>query len=460
MEKHLPLSLDRVGLDRAILRLALPAAGASLLRALFSLTDAWWCGQVGSAQLAAYGTASFFVWGLMAVSLAASVGLAARVARSTGAREATAAGLAARDGLGAALLVASVTGGLLFLFAPELVAFQGGEDEVAREATAYLRALALGAPAYFAHDAADAALRGRGDTRTPAIAGVVAVLVNLALDPLVLFGFGPIPPLGVGGVGMVTVLTQAGTALFLWQVVRWRGGLARGRPGWEGIGRTVRIGAPSAALGLGFSLVYVAITPSVAAFGTAQLAALTLGHRSESIAYMVSVGFAAAAQALVGQYLGAGRPDLARLAARRTAMMAGAFTGIFSLLLVAFSAQFAGFFSSQPEVVAAGALYLAIVGWSLAPQTVETVLTGAFEGAGDTVPPMVLGAVAHGMRLPLVHLCTAVLGLGVASVWGVIAGCSLAAGVGMVVLFRRRGPGADTGRAPPSPDEPYSRVSV
>ncbi|WP_373046193.1 MATE family efflux transporter [Vulgatibacter sp.] len=424
-------------LDRALLRLALPAIGTTLLKGLFVLTDAWWCGRLGADGLAAFGTASFFGWGLTSLSLAASVGLAARVARATGARDPATAGRAARDGLGAAFLVAAVAGLALWLAAPALVDFQGGSPGVREQALAYLRALVIGAPAWCAHDAADAALRATGDTRTPARAGLVAVLANFLIDPLLIFGWGPLPGFGVAGVGFATGLSQTGTALYLWSVVRRRQGLASGRPTAGGIAATLRIGTPSALLGAGFAGIYVGITPQVAAFGTAQLAAMAIGHRCESVVYLASVGYAGAAQALVGQALGAGDVVRARAVAVRAAWHGGLWAAACSVVLALGGATFARFFTADPASIAAGATYLAIVALSLAPQTVEQVLTGAFEGAGDTLPPLWVGVVAHGARLPLILLATS-LGLGVEAIWWVIAGCSVAAGLVLAAIFARR----------------------
>lgn len=429
---------SRAGMDRVILRLAIPATTSSVLRGTFTFVDAWWCGREGPDSLAAFGAASFYAWALIALSLTASVGIASRVAQATGARDRERASRAARDGLSASFLVAAITGGLFFVFAPNLVAFQGVTDEVAAGGIAYLRALSLGAPAYFAHDAADAALRGTGDTRTPAIVGAFAALLNVALDPLFLFGFGPIPALGVGGVGVATVVLHGLTACVLWTVIRRRRGIVGGRPELSGMRQTVRIGLPSATLGVGFSLVYVALTPAVAAFGTVQIAALAIGHRLESFAYMTNAGFAASAQALVGQRLGAGKDEEARYAARRTAILASLVTGTFTVTLFVFAGSAAGFFSTDAAVVSAGAVYATIIAFSIVPQTVEMVLTGAFEGAGDTVPPLLVGTLTHGIRIPLVYLVTDGLGLGIESVWWVISGCSIAAGLAMAAMFRWR----------------------
>lgn len=427
-----------VSIDRALLRLALPAVGTTLLKGVYVLTDAWWCGRLGADGLAAFGTASFFGWGLTSASLAASVGLAARVARATGARQPEAAAQAARDGLGAAAIVATLVGIALWLAGPSLIAFQGGTAAVQAEALGYLQALVLGLGAWCAHDAADAALRATGDTRTPVRAGLVAAVANFVLDPLFLFGWGPIPSFGVAGVGIATALSQTGTALYLWSVVHRRGGIALGRPAFAGIRTTLRIGTPSAVLGAGFAAIYVFITPVVAGFGTAQLAAMAIGHRCESVVYLASVGYAGAAQALVGQALGAGDLARARAVAIRAAWHGGLWAAACSVVLVLGGGTLARFFTEDPAAIAAGAAYLAIVALSLAPQTVEQILTGAFEGAGDTLPPLLVGAIAHGARLPIVLVATGRLGFGVTAVWWTIAGCSVAAGLVLAAIFSGR----------------------
>lgn len=434
----LPLSSAPRHLDRAILHLAIPATGAAVLKSLFSFTDTFWCGRIAKEVLAAYGTASFYVWILNGVSLIASVGLGARVARATGGGDGSGAAAAARDGLAASFPIALAATAVLYFLAPELMAIQGVGPEIVELGSTYLRSVSLGTFSFFAMDAAAAALRGTGDTRTTALAALVATILYQGLAPLLLFGAGPVPGLGIAGIGLAPVIAQSGVALFLWgQVVR-RRGISLTRPSLAGMKATARIGLPSAALSVGFSFVYVAIAPAIARFGNAQLAALTVGHRCESFAYQVGIGFAAASQALVGQSLGALKPDLARAAAKRAATVAASVTGTFSVLLLAFAPWVAGFFSDDPQVIDAGALYLRIIALSIAPQTIEQVLTGAFEGAGDTVPPLLVGIFAHGLRIPLVYLLTGPLGTGIVGVWATIAGCTITASAVLVFLFFRR----------------------
>lgn len=435
---ELPVEASGAALTRTLLALAWPATSASLLRALFALVDAWWAGRTGAEGLAAFGGTSFWLWSVNAASLVAAVGIASRVARATGARDRAEAGRGARDGLWLALTVSSAVGALLWAFAPQLVAVQQLAPEVAAEAVRYLRAIALGAPAYFAWDSADATLRGTGDTRTPALASLLALGMNFVLDPLFVFGWGPMPALGVAGVGYATALIQAVTAVVLWRLVHRRVGLAAGRPDAARALGMARIGLPSAVLGAGFSLIYVAITPAVAAFGVAPVAALAIGHRTESFAYMVNVGFGASTQALVGQALGAGRPELARAITRQAMLLASLLTGAWAAVLVVFGEALSQSFNPDPAVVTVASTYLAIIAVSIVPQTIEMILTGAYEGAGDTLPPLMVGVITHGLRWPLVTLAVGPLGLGLTSIWWVISGTSIGAGLLLWVLYRRR----------------------
>jgi Na+-driven multidrug efflux pump len=242
----LPVSAAPRHLDRAILNLALPATGAMLLKSLFTFTDTVWCGRIDKNVLAAYGTASFYVWILNGISLVAAVGLAARVARATGAGDRAAAAAAARDGLATALPIALAATAVLWGLAPQLMALQGVGPEVAALGAAYLRTVSLGTVSFFALDAAAAALRGAGDTRTPALAALVATIVYQGLAPLLLFGWGPVPGFGIAGIGVCPVIVQSGVALFLWSRVARRGGVTMTRPTLAGMKATARIGLPSA----------------------------------------------------------------------------------------------------------------------------------------------------------------------------------------------------------------------
>jgi putative MATE family efflux protein len=183
--------------------------------------------------------------------------------------------------------------------------------EVTTLGAAYLRTYLLGAPLIYGFFAVDAGFRASGDTRTPFLILLVSVAVTLVLDPLLIMGAGGLPRMGIAGAAVATVATRGGAFLIGLVLLARRGLLTFGLPRRSTIVTVCRVGLPTALTGVLFSAIYVVLTRTTTRFGTPALAALGVGHRIESWFYMIGVGFGAAAAAIVGQNLGAGRPDRA-----------------------------------------------------------------------------------------------------------------------------------------------------
>jgi Na+-driven multidrug efflux pump len=196
----------------------------------------------------------------------------------------------------------------------------------------------------------------------------------------------------------------------------------------------LRIGGPTAATGIFFSMVYIALTRITTQFGTPALAALGVGHKLEGFAYQVSIGFALAAAALVGQNLGAGRADRARRTGWLSARYACAVGTAQALAFLAIPRLLVGAFSRDPGVIAAGASYLRIIAVSEITMALEIVLEGSLGGAGYTLQPMAWSASLTAARIPLAAWLAGVLG--VAGVWWAISVTALARGFAMAALWR------------------------
>jgi len=198
-----------------------------------------------------------------------------------------------------------------------------------------------------------------------------------------------------------------------------------------------RVGLPTAITGMSFSLIYVFLTRTTTLFGTPALAALGIGHRVESWLFMIGVGFGAATAAIVGQNLGAGRPDRAE----RAGWMATAFCsslGVVAFVLeLTFPRQFAGLFTNDLTVISEAAKYLRIVAVSQLAVCAEIVLEGALGGAGDTVPPMLASMAITASRVPLA--AWSANRWGSAGIWWVISLTAIGRGVAMAVLWGRGG---------------------
>lgn len=422
-------------LPRTIARVALPAVASSLLMTLFFSVDMFWIGtRVGPTGLAAASTAVFWVWLLVSIAEMVNVGLTAVASRRYGEGRAPEAARAAGDALVLSPVLGTACAAIGLPLLPNMFAMMHTPPEVTELGIRYLGTYLLGAPLIFGFFAVDAAFRATGDTRTPFVLLCASVGVTLFLDPVLIVGWGPIPPMGVAGAAIATIGTRAVAFILGLTLVGRRGVLTFGRPDWRTLLQIVRIGLPTAMTGVVFSLIYAILARTATQFGTPALAALGIGHRVESWLYMIGVGFGAATAAIVGQNLGAGRTDRAE----RSGWLSVGFCSIFGLvacvaeLLV--PEQFAGIFSHDPAVIAEGARYLRIAAFSQLGICAEIVLEGALGGAGHTLAPMVTSTAITVSRIPLA--VWAASRYGSRGLWWTISLTALARAVGMMAIWR------------------------
>jgi putative MATE family efflux protein len=422
-------------LSGTIVRLALPAVGTSLLQLAFLLVDLFWVGRIlGPAALAAVSTAGFAVWMLVAVAEMIAVGLTAVAARRHGEGAHGLAAVVAGTTLTMALALGVLVAAAGMALTPLLFALMRTPAEVTDLGRLYLAAYLLGTPLVFGYFAAEAAFRASGDTRTPLLLLGSSVVLNAGLDPLLITGAGPLPALGIAGAAVAAVATR-GAALAMGFAILARRRLVRMTVfDWRsGLG-VLRIGLPVAFTGVFFSLIYIGLTRITTRFGVPALAALGIGHKLEGLSYMVAVGFGLASAAIVGQNLGAGRPDRARAAGWLTASYAAALGTVVGVAFVAFPDLMVGVFTDDPAVVADGAMYLRAMALAQISMGFEIVLESALGGAGYTVMPMAWNALFTAARIPLAAWMAGVMG--VAGVWWAIGLTAVARGIAMAMLWR------------------------
>ena len=428
-------ALVRDPLPRVIWRVALPAVASNLLMTVFLAADAYWVGQrLGATSLAAVTSAVFWVWMGIAVAEMVSVGLTAVASRRHGERRRAAAARAAGDALVLALglgLAAAVAGRL---GVDAMFGAMHTPPEVAAVGRNYLGLYVLAAPVLYGYFVVDATFRASGDTRTPFVILAASVLVALALDPLLILGLGGFPRLGIAGAALATVTTRSLAFAVGLLLLRRRGMLRFGRPRPAVLLAIARVGLPTAATGVLFSVVYVVVGRTASGFGTSALAALGLGFRVESWLYMIGVGFGAAAAAIVGQNMGAGLTERAERAGWHILAAASAPAAVAAVASLLVPETLAGFFTRDAEVIAVTASYLRIVAVSQLVVCAEVVLEGALGGAGATVAPMVASISLTVARIPLAVWAGA--RYGETGLWWVIAATATARGLAMIGLWR------------------------
>jgi putative MATE family efflux protein len=425
-------------LRATILRVALPAVASSLLMTLFASVDAFWVGtKIGPAGLAAVSTSLFWIWMIVSLAEMTGIGLTAVAARRYGEQRPLEAARLAGDAVVFSILLGALVGFVGGHNLAALFRIMGTPTEVTALGSAYLKTYLFGTPLIYGFFAVDAAFRASGDTRTPFILLLTSVAITLVLDPVLMLGLGPFPRLGIAGAAIATIATRGAACVMGFTIAARRGLLRLGRVRLESIVSVCRVGLPTAITGMSFSLIYVFLTRTTTLFGTPALAALGIGHRVESWLFMIGVGFGAATAAIVGQNLGAGRPDRAA----RAGWMATAFCsslGVVAFVLeLTFPRQFAGLFTNDLAVISEAAKYLRIVAVSQLAVCAEIVLEGALGGAGDTVPPMLASTAITASRIPLA--AWAANRWGSAGIWWVISLTAIGRGVAMAVLWGRGG---------------------
>jgi putative MATE family efflux protein len=403
---------------------------------LFASADAHWVGtRVGAAGLAAVSTSLFWIWMLVAVAEMVSVGLTAVAARRHGEGRPDEAARTAGEALVYAVALGAAFALLGTVWLREIVAVTGTPPEVAALAREYLGTYLLGMPLIYGYFVVDAAFRAAGDTRTPLALLSSSVAVTLVLDPLFIGGAGTLlPALGVRGAAVATLLTRGAVGLAGALILARRGLLRFGPVRPRALATISRIGLPVALTGVLFSVVYVAITPVTARFGTPALAALGVGHRVESWLYMIGVGFGAAAAAIVGQNLGAGDAGRAARAGWLTTGYAMLPALGFAALSLAVPEQLAGLFTSDPAVIDDAARYLRIASLGQLVVCAEVVLEASLGGAGDTLPAMIASTSITAVRIPLA--AWAAVRYGIDGLWWTITLTAVVRAVAIALIWR------------------------
>ena len=425
-------------IDRAILHLGAPAALAALLQAGFLVVDTFWLGRVGAVAIAAASTAGFVMWLAQTLGEGGANGSGAILANAVGADDEAGARRAASAGQTLAVWGSAVVSSIGFATAHAVFVFMGTAGDVSTAGIRYLWVILLGMPAYFVFVWLSAAFRGTGDAQTPLRLLAMAAVVNLVVDPLLIFGIGPLPALGVTGAALATIASWLVSAVWGWVLLGRMGlrPLIREllQPPMTEVRKALKVGIPLGLEGAFFSLIYIFLTKVTTDFGTPAVAALGVGHKLELINYFVCAGMGAAATTLVGQNLGAGNPARAARATWRTLFLTCLPVGAVTLLLVAFPDRAVGVFNNDPAVVTAGTTYVIFAGLSQLFMAFEVVFVSAFAGAQWTMVPAVIQMGLTAARVPAAMALVA-LGLGVEGVWIAIAGSTVLKGAILGVMF-------------------------
>ena len=406
-----------------IIRLAWPVVAGMFLEFALSITDYFWVGYLGTPEQDAITTSTIVTWTLFAFSSIIVAGLTAMVSRSIGGNKPARASFVSRQGLQMAVGIGLFLAVCGIWLTPTILTFMKASSAVVALGIPYLRIFFAGMIVMLVNEALAAIFRASGDTRSPTIAFAAATCLNIVLDPVLIFGWGPFPEMGVAGAATATVVSMV-LCLLLLIFLLWRVKLEfslrnwyRTLPDLKTMGRIVRIGMPISMQNVVFIIVYWFIIQIVHHYGNEAGAGMGIGNRMEALSYLIAFGFSMATATLVGQNLGAGKAERAAQCVRGSIKIIVIETFIVSVLFLVFPRFIAGLFSSDPAAIAIARDYLIILGLSQVFMGIEIVLEGAFTGAGNTIPPMAVAIPGSLLRLPLAYYLCFSLDIGINGVW-------------------------------------------
>ncbi len=362
--------------SREVLRLALPAALKHLIDILQILVDMVMVGSLGIAALAAVGMSMQLLMLLQVLITLFVVGGNAVISRYIGQRR--------RNRASALLSVPVGIGG--YMEADRFFAWMGAGADVVAQGDAYFSLLCAGSILIFFDSLFFNALSAAGDTKSSLYIKLVSAGVNALFNYMLIFGHGGFEAMGITGAAIATLIAYAFNVIVYAVLLFYSNGVLRVMPLFRraDLKKVLNIGSSAALerfITVGSFLLFVMI---IANYGTAALAGYQVGLRVEGIAFMPGFGFSVAAMAIVGQNLGAKKPELAYHSGRYSTWLASWFMGSVGVVMVLWPELLCAPFTTEPETVEAASLYLRLVGISQVPLALTFVLGGALRGAGAT----------------------------------------------------------------------------
>ncbi|HJZ88866.1 MAG TPA: MATE family efflux transporter [Polyangia bacterium] len=432
-------------LGRAILLLAVPMVMEMAMESLFTIVDVLWVARLGADAVAAVGVVDSLVTLIFAVAMGLSVATTAIVARRIGEKDPAAGATAAVQAIALGIVVAALLGVVLGALAPALLRLMGASPEVVSVGTGFARVMLSANVTIMLLFLINAVFRGAGDAAIAMRTLWLANFINLVLDPCLIFGLGPFPRLGLTGAAVATSIGRGiGVAYQLWVLGRGRGRIvirsAQIRPQAAVMLNLLRLSLGGMFQILVASASWLGLVRILAHFGSAALAGYTIALRIIIFAILPSWGMSNAAATLVGQNLGARKPERAERAAWLTGFYNMCFLGGVGALFIVFAEPLIGIFTHDPAVVPIGVDCLRFVSYGYLFYAYGMVMVQSFNGAGDTVTPTLINLACYWLwQIPLAFGLSRLLGLGPRGVFlAITISESTIAVVGMLAFRRGR----------------------
>jgi len=403
---------------KAIYLLSVPMVLEMMMESIFALVDAYFVSSLGANAIATVGLTESVLTLVYAVAIGLSMGVTAIVARRTGEKDMVGASQTAVQAILLGILLAALISAIGVLFPKEILTLMGGEPDLVNSGFRYTQILLGGNVTIMLLFLINAIFRGAGDAAVAMRVLILSNLLNIVLDPIFIFGLGPIPAYGVKGAAIATTIGRGSAVLFQLLILFY--GWSRIKVGFQDIKLRASIMWNLVKVSLGGIGQFIIGTSSwvflmriMAEFGSEVLAGYTIAIRVLLFTLMPCWGMSNAAATLVGQNLGAGNPTRAESSVWKSGKYNAWFMVIVSLLYLFFAEAIMSFFTEDATVIKYGALSLRVIAAGYVFYAYGMVIIQSFNGAGDTKTPTIINFFCFWIfQLPFAYLAAIYFDLG------------------------------------------------
>ena len=395
---------------KTLIALAIPIIFANLLQTAYQLTDTFWVGKLGADAVAAVSVSFPIIFLLVSLGTGLSMAGTILVAQHMGRGDKEATDHVASQTLGIIFIISILLTIFGWIVAPHLVSLMGVSGVVATTAITYMKVTFIGIVFTFVYAVFESLMRGVGDVKIPMYIVAGTVLLNFVLDPLFMYGYGPIPALGAPGTAMATVSTQLlaaiiGVTLLFTGKRHIHVKIKDLKPDFKLIKKVFKLGIPSSIEMTIRSIGMILITFLIASFGTTAVASYGIGSRSLMLVIIPALGLSIATSTMIGQAIGAGKIKRAEQVAKTSAVTGFILLSIIGILFYIFAEKITEFFiAGDPQVTEAASLFIRYMSFTFGFLGILLVLNGAFRGAGNTFASMMLSMISIWIaQLPIAY---------------------------------------------------------
>lgn len=421
--------------------LSLPIVVINLLRTVYNIADTFWLGQLSKEALAAITFSFPLIFFLISLGMGIAVAGSVLVAQFEGSGKSKMVNFAASQTITFSLIASILLGGLGYFFIADLISVLGASAEVVPLAAGYMKIISLGLFFMFGFAVFISLLRGYGDTITPMLLMLGSVVLNMILDPFLIFGWWIFPAMGVEGAAVATIFCR-GLAMLVgfWILFTGRKGvsisLGRMKPDLSFFRKMMRIGVPASVEITGRSISVVLMISIVGGFATSVVAGFGIGIRIFSMIFLPAIAAGRGVETMTGQNLGAGNFERAGKANYIAAKFMFAILTLMGITLFLFPRPLVAIFTTSDAVVTAGTEFLRYVALTFGFIGIVRVFSGGFRGAGRTLIAAAIAIVMMGVvRVPIAYFLSQTMGT--QGIWISFPVSNIIGGIIAFLWFRR-----------------------